>query len=96
MIIGANNGNNQNNMNNNNFTSNFNERFSAVQENNRKTFGTTNMNETTRNMKYTDVNSSNDMQDKAFAMLQDRLRNGTITIEEFNKKCSALGKLRNK
>jgi len=96
MIISANNGNNQNNMNNNNFTSNFNERFSAVQENNRKTFGTTNMAETTRNMKYTDVNSSNDMQDKAFAMLQDRLRNGTITIEEFNKKCSALGKLRNK
>ena len=95
MIIGANNGNSQNNM-NNNFTSNFNERFNAVQENNRKTFGTTNMAETTRNMKYTDVNSSNDMQDKAFAMLQDRLRNGTITIEEFNKKCSALGKLRNK
>lgn len=96
MILGANNGNNQNNMNNNNFTSNFNERLSAVQENNKKTFGSTNMGETTRNMKYTDVNSSNDMQDKAFAMLQDRLRNGTISLEEFNRKCSALGKLRNK
>ena len=92
MIIGSNN--NQNNM-SNNFTSNFNERFNAVQENNKKIFGA-DMGETTRNMKYTDVNSANEMQDKAFAMLQDRYRNGTISLDEFNKQCRALGKLRNK
>ena len=97
MIIGNNNGNNQNNFNNQpNFTSNFNERFNAVVDNGMKNHGKVDMAETTRNMKYTDVNSANEMQDKAFAMLQDRLANGTISLEEFNKQCSALGKLRNK
>lgn len=96
MIIGSNNGNNHNMNNQPNFTSNFNERFNAVRENQKNNYGPVNMTESTRNMKYTDVNSANAMQDKAFAMLQDRLANGTISLEEFNKQCHALGKLRNK
>ena len=35
------------------------------------------------------------MKEKAFAMLQDRLSNGTISLEEFNKKCRAIGKIEN-
>ena len=77
MIIGSNN-------NQNNFTTNFNNRFSTIQNNNQSSI---NMKETTTNMKYTDVNNSKDMKDKAYAMLQNRLANGTISIEEFNKQC---------
>lgn len=86
MIIGSNN-------NQNNFTTNFNNRFSTIQNNNQSSI---NMKETTTNMKYTDVNNSKDMKDKAYAMLQNRLANGTISIEEFNKQCHALGKIKNK
>lgn len=86
MIIGSNN-------NQNNFTTNFNNRFSTIQNNNQSSI---NMKETTTNMKYTDVNNSKDMKDKALAMLQNRLANGTISIEEFNKQCHALGKIKNK
>lgn len=86
MIIGSNN-------NQNNFTTNFNNRFSTIQNNNQSSI---NMKEATTNMKYTDVNNSKDMKDKAYAMLQNRLANGTISIEEFNKQCHALGKIKNK
>ena len=43
--------------------------------------------ESNRAMQHTD-----EMNDKAFAMLQERLNNGQITMEEFNKKCHEMGK----
>lgn len=50
------------------------------------------MNENTSTMNHTNVMDKNEMHNKAFAMLQERLSNGTISIEEFNKKCRELGK----
>ena len=43
-------------------------------------------------MQHTDVMNKNDMYDKSFNMLQDRLNKGLISLEEFNKKCAQLGK----
>lgn len=50
------------------------------------------MNEKASTMIHTDVMNKNDMFNKSFAMLQERLNNGTISIEEFNRKCRELGK----
>ena len=40
------------------------------------------------------ASSSNDMYNKAIAMLNDRLEKGTITMDEFNKKCREIAKKR--
>lgn len=83
MIIGNNNGNNMNKA--------FNTKFNTIKENAINTKGVVSpiSHDTT---KHRDVLSKSDMNDKAFAMLQERLNNGLITIEEFNKKCTQLGK----
>lgn len=44
--------------------------------------------------KYTNPNDNKGMSDRALSILHERLRNGTITLEEFNKKCNAIGKNR--
>ena len=44
--------------------------------------------------KYNDATNTNSMYDKTLAMLHERLKNGTITLEEFNKECEKLSKLR--
>ena len=46
--------------------------------------------------KYSDASNTNNMYDKSLAMLHERLKNGTITLEEFNKECEKLAKLRKK
>ena len=43
-----------------------------------------------------DVTNRKDMMDKSLAMLQDRLNNGTITMDEFHKKCEQINRLRQK
>lgn len=91
MIIDNNNGNNQQN-----YTSNFNERLNTIKINNEKNQGLINLVESTRTNKYTDINNTDEMIDKSFAILQDRLANGTISMEEFNRQCRALGKIKNK
>ena len=48
--------------------------------------------ESNRTMQHTDVMSKTEMNDKAFSMLQDRLNKGLISMDEFNKMCSQLGK----
>ena len=50
------------------------------------------MMEQNRVMQHTNVMSKNEMNDKALAMLQDRLRKGLISMDEFNKMCNQLGK----
>lgn len=98
MIIGNNNNqNNSFNPNPTNFTSNFDERFNTV------------LNEAIKNgdkispyatdkkaINYANINNKNEMADKSFAMLQERLNNGLISLEEFNKKCQQLNKQRQK
>ena len=44
--------------------------------------------------KHTNPIDKNDMSDKSLAMLHERLKQGTITLDEFNKKCEQLGKRR--
>lgn len=45
--------------------------------------------------KYTNPENKNDMYDKSLAMLHERLKNNTITLEEFNRKCQELARRRN-
>ena len=45
--------------------------------------------------KHVNPNNTHDMHDKTLALLNDRLQKGQITMEEFNKQCTQLGKLRN-
>ena len=40
--------------------------------------------------------NKNDMYDKTLALLHERLSQGAITLEEFNRKCRELGKKRQK
>lgn len=47
-------------------------------------------------LEFTDASNSKSMHDKTLAILHERLANGTITLEQFNKECSKLNKLRNK
>ena len=82
----------------NSFNSNntFNNRFNEIKENDNKNHNLVNpIAETTTNMAHTNINSRNEMYEKSFAMLQDRLRNGLISVEEFNSKCNELNKKRN-
>lgn len=74
------------------FTNNFDEKFQSMPKNN-------NFNEKDDGMRSTsfyDVNSKSEMLDKSYAMLKERYQNGLITLEEFNKKCNKLNKMRNK
>ena len=75
---------------NTNFQANRNQ---FVKENNNSSNPVNNpMIDANRAMQHTDVTSRKEMDDKAFAMLQDRLNKGLISMEEFNKKCTLLGK----
>jgi len=44
--------------------------------------------------KYTDPIKTEDMYDKSLAMLHERYKKNLITLDEFNKKCEQLGKVR--
>ena len=84
---------------NNNFPSEqdrFNTRLNAVQEN--ASLGQTNKwNQLDSDLtKSYDVNNKEEMTDKSLAMLQDRLNNGLISMDEFHKKCEQINKLRQK
>ncbi len=82
MIIGKNNPNS---------LQNFNEKMNTIKENGQLTKNTVSPIRTDT-LKHKDILSKDDMNDKAFAMLQERLNNGLITVEEFNKKCTQLSK----
>lgn len=43
---------------------------------------------------YADSGNANQMHDRTLALLHERLQQGTITLEEFNKRCAALGQQR--
>ena len=91
MIIG------NNNMGKQGFISNNRQMQEKINESNTNNFNTTKplvspMNERASTMNHTDIMSKNDMKNKSFAMLQERLNNGTISMEEFNRKCTELGK----
>ena len=63
-----------------------------VNKNNNQAPGINPMIENTRTMQHTDVTNKNEMHNKAYSILEDRLNKGLITMEEFNKKCAQIGK----
>lgn len=89
MIIGNNNNNNRNN----NFIKNYSSQH-TVNNNDMQPLhkNPSIIHENKTNMQHSNIMDKNEMNNKAFSMLQERLSNGTISIEEFNKKCIELGK----
>lgn len=77
-----------NNTNFNNDNNNFNTKIRTIKENTKVTNPTMNNN---TNM-YKNITNSNEAIDKSFQILKDRLDNGLITLDEFNKKCSQINK----
>lgn len=96
MIIG-NNKNNSFNM-NNNFQNRINQNTTNKTEENKKDQNQINNMFTKDIFSYGTSNTKNkeDMYDRSLALLNDRLQKGTITLEEFNKKCREISNKRNK
>jgi len=94
MIIGNNN--NENKFRDNNFLDNdtFNNQFNDYKENSKMQHKNIFVKDL-KDQKYTNVNNKNDMYDKSLAMLNDRLKNGLISFDEFNKQVNLLAKRRN-
>ena len=93
MIIGSNSNNNGINNTNGNYTQSFDKRFNMVKEAAEKNTGLVNAFATdTNTMQHSNVMSKSEMADKSFNMLQERLNNGTISLDEFTKKCNQLNK----
>ncbi len=94
MIIGNNN--NENKFRNNNFLDNdtFNNQFNDYKENSKMQHKNIFVKDL-KDQKYTNVNNKDDMYDKSLAMLNDRLKNGLISFDEFNKQVNLLAKRRN-
>ncbi len=96
MIIGNNNPfNKDNKFNKDSFeNNNFKTKFKQYNENKR-----TESNIFTKDIKeqkYSNVNSKDEMYDKSLAMLNERLKQGLISIDEFNRKCNELARKRRK
>lgn len=96
MIIG-------NNNNNNNFNNkfndrqvqentNFNRKMNQIKDNNENTIYNNPFVEDIHSMQHSDPTSKDNMRDKSLAMLQERLENGTISLDDFNKKVSEINK----
>ncbi len=94
MIIGNNN--NENKFRDNNFLDNdtFNNQFNDYKENSKMQHKNIFVKDL-KDQKYTNVNNKDDMYDKSLAMLNDRLKNGLISFDEFNKQVNLLAKRRN-
>ena len=107
MIFGNNpiNRNNLNNQRNNNIQqnnssipsmpNNFENRWNKVQEYNRSRPENKNIFvKDIKEQKYASAADTQGIQDKSLAMLNERLQQGTISLDEFNKKCAELGRQR--
>ena len=71
----------------------FQKKFNRLQEENKKMGINPNPYvEDIKSINHSNPISNKDMRTKSLAMLQERLDNGLITLEEFNKKCNALSK----
>lgn len=96
MIIGNNNnGNNFNNKFNDRQVqenTNFNRKMNQIKDNNENTIYNNPFVENINSMQHSDPTSRDNMRDKSLAMLQDRLEQGTISLDEFNKKVSEINK----
>ncbi len=93
----------------NNFTNNPRKNFESSNFNKPKTEGNKFKERTVNNnfsnnmltkdissFKYANIENKNEVYDKSLAILHDRLKNNTITFEEFNRQCQLLANKRNK
>lgn len=102
MIIGNNNPGNhfqnqvKTNSSNNSFGNNsFQNRWNTIQQQNQNIPMRKNVFvQDIKEQKYSNSADTHGMQDRTLAMLHERLENGTITMEEFNRKCMQLGRQR--
>lgn len=102
MIIGNNNENfnNQNSFRGTNNSStplsnnNFQNRWNTVQENRNQNTKNNGFVKNIQDQKYASSTDTHGMQDRTLAMLHERLEKGTISLEEFNRKCAQLGQAR--
>lgn len=62
----------------------------SIQKNNKPLLKPTIENE--RIKQHTNVNSKNEMNSKAYTILQERYHQGLISLDEFTKKCNKLRK----
>lgn len=77
-------------------TQRFNENFQRLQNQNKQMNNTNGFVKKLSEHKHVNPTNANAMHDKTLALLNDRLQKGQISIEDFNKQCQQLGKLRNK
>jgi len=70
----------------------FQRQFDAVRENAGKTKAQPYS--STDYLKSFDISDSKSMADKSFMMLEERLSNGTISLEEYKRQCEKLNKIR--
>lgn len=95
MIIGNNR--NENKFKDNNFLKdNFDTKFNSYKENSKQSNKRNIFVQDISEQIHTNVNSKDDMYNKSLAILNDRLRNGLITLEEFNRQVKDLTRKRSK
>lgn len=70
---------------------NFENKWNQINENNNTTANGRNMFvKNIKDQKYANASNTSGMQDKTLAMLEERLKNNLISLDEFNKKCAQL------
>ena len=93
MIIGNNR--NDNKFKDNNFlNNNFDTKFNQYKDNSKITKKKNIFVKDIKEQAHTNVNSEDDMYNKSLAMLNERLKNGLITLEEFNRQVKELARKR--
>lgn len=98
MIIGNNFNRNPNqnfensNFNNQNRNNSLNQNNSSSQNNN---FSNNLLTKDISSFKYANIENKTEVYDKSLAILHDRLKNKSITLDEFNRKCKELANKRN-
>lgn len=94
MIIGNNN-NNENKFKGNNFLNdNFDTKFNQYKDNSKISRKKNIFVKDIKEQAHTNVNSMDDMYNKSLAMLNERLKNGLITLEKFNRQVKELARKR--
>ncbi len=92
MIIG----NNFNRNPNQNFeNSNFNNQNRNNRPNQNNNFSNNLLTKDISSFKYANIENKTEVYDKSLAILHDRLKNKSITLDEFNRKCRELANKRN-
>ena len=93
MIIGNNR--NDNKFKDNNFLNdNFDTKFNQYKDNSKIAKKKNIFVKDIKEQAHTNVNSQDDMYNKSLAMLNERLKNGLITLEEFNRQVKELARKR--